>query len=351
MSSTKLTRGIAGAAIAALAVLVGTAASSVAQENRLLGMVEPVKATKPYRIGYASADMNSDFFLGLAYGAVDEAKQAGVQIARIVSAGGYGKVAEQVSQLEQLGALKLDAVIIVGAAFNGFDKVVDRLVEGGTKVVTVAAPIGAPKVSVGILQNEDKIGEALAQYICEAKPKATVITLPGPAGSEWNKLRFDGFKAAAQKCDLKLVGNTFAGNISIEDGQQQAADQLAKYPDADYIYAVAGIFAVGAAQQAKRMNSHAKVVTGTLTRRTINLLKDGTIQLVVSEPPIVFGRAALQYSVRLLNGDQLPHTITGIMPFPVAMVPNLKLTPANINSYDVNKYDLPPEGWTPPQLQ
>jgi len=350
MRRTKLTRGIAGAAIAAVAILAGATASSRAQD-RLLGMVEPVKAAKPYRIGYASADMNSDFFLGLAYGAVDEAKQAGAQITRIVSAGGYGKVAEQISQLEQFGALKLDGVIIIGAAFNGFDKVVDRLVEGGTKVVTVGAPIGAPKVSVGILQNEGKIGETLAEHICKAKPKATVITLPGPAGSEWNKLRFDGFKAAAQKCDLKLLGNTFAGNISIEDGQQQAADQLAKNPDADYIYAVAGIFAVGAAQQAKRMNSHAKVVTGTLTRRTIPLLKDGAIELVVSEPPIVFGRAGLQYTVRLLNGDQLPHTIPGIMPFPVAMVPNFSLTPANIGSYDVNKYDLPPEGWTPPQLQ
>lgn len=351
MSRMKLTRGMAGAAIAALAVLTGTAGSSVAQENRLLGMVEPVKATKPYRIGYASADMNSDFFLGLAYGAVDEAKKAGVDITRIVSAGGYGKVAEQVSQLEQLGALKLDAVIIVGAAYNGFEKVVDRLVEGGTKVVTVGAPIGAPKVSLGILQNEGKIGETLAQHVCQAKPKATVITLPGPAGSEWNKLRFDGLKAAAEKCDLKLVGNTFAGNIAIEDGQRQAADQLAKYPDADYIYAVAGIFAVGAAQQAKRMHSHAKVVTGTLTRRTIDLLKDGTIELVVSEPPIVFGRAGLQYTVRLLNGDPLPNMLTGIMPFPVAMVPNRSLTPANIGSYNVNEYDLPPEGWTPPQLQ
>ena len=351
MSRIKFTRGMAGAAITAVAVLVGTAASSVAQEDRLLGMVEPVKAPKPYRIGYASADMNSDFFLGLAYGSVDEAKKAGAEITRIVSAGGYGKVAEQVSQLEQFGALKLDAVIIVGAAFNGFDKVVDRLVEGGTKVVTVGAPIGAPKVSLGILQNEGKIGEMLAQHICDAKPKATVITLPGPAGSEWNKLRFDGFKAAASKCDLKLVGNTFAGNISIEDGQQQAADQLAKYPDADYIYAVAGIFAVGAAQQAKRMHSHAKVVTGTLTRRTINLLKDGEIELVVSEPPIVFGRAGVQYTVRLLNGDPLPNMLTGIMPFPVAMVPNFALTPANIGSYDVNKNDLPPEGWTPPQLQ
>jgi ribose transport system substrate-binding protein len=351
MIRRKFAREIAGSALAALCFLTWGVKGSMAEDDRLLGMVEPVKAKKPYRIGYASVDMNSDYFLGLAYGTLDEAKKAGVEVVRIVSAGGYGKVAEQVAQLEQLATLKLDAIIIVGAAFNGFDKVVDRLVEGGTKVVTTGVPIGSPKVSVAILQNEIKLGEALADSICKDKPKATVITLPGPAGSEWNKMRFDGFKAAAGKCDLKLVGNTFAGNISIEDGQKQAADQLAKYPNADYIYAVAGIFAVGAAQQAKRMNSDAKVVTGTLTRRTISLLKDGTIDLVESEPPIVFGRAGLQYTVRLLNGDPLPNLVNGLLPFPVVMVPNRALTPANIGSYDANQFDLPPEGWTPPQLQ
>lgn len=350
MIGRKLAREIAGSALAALCLLACGVRSSMA-EDRLLGMVEPVQAKKPYRIGYASVDMNSDFFLGLAYGTLDEAKKSGVDVVRIVSAGGYGKVAEQIAQLEQLATLKLDAIILLGAAFNGYDKVVDRLVAGGTKVVTVGMPVASPKVSVSILQDEGKLGEALADSICKDKPKATVITLPGPAGSEWNKLRFDGFKTGAAKCDLKLVGNTFAGNISIEDGQKQAADQLAKTPDADYIYAVAGIFAVGAAQQAKRMNSGAKVVTGTLTRRSISLLKDGTLAMVESEPPIVFGRAGLQYTVRLLNGDPLPNLVTDILPFPVVMVPNRSLTPANIGSYDPDQFDLPPQGWTPPQLQ
>jgi ribose transport system substrate-binding protein len=317
----------------------------------LLGMVEPVKAKKPYRIAYLSADMNSDFWLGLAYGVTDEAKRAGVNIVRILSAGGYGKVAEQIGQLEQVATLNIDAVIVAGAAFDGYDKVVDRLVEKGIKVVTIATPIGAPKTSLGILQNETGIGEQLADFVCKQKPGATVITLPGPPGTIWNKLRFDGFKSHGEKCGLKLVGNTFSGNIAIEEGQRQAGDLLLKYPDADYIYAVAGIFSVGAAQQAQRMHSKAKVVTGTLTRRTVDLLKDGAMSIVISEPPIVFGRAALEYTVRLLNGDPLPKLIPGIMPYPVAMVPNIALTTSSIATYDVNQYDLPPQGWTPPQLQ
>lgn len=337
--------------VVAACFMIGAATAGASAQDRLLGMVKPVKAKKPYRIAYASADMNADFWLGMAYGIVNEAKRAGVKIVRITSAGGYGKVAEQIGQLEQLRAMNLDAVILSSAAFNGYNKVVERLVDKGTKVIIVGTPIGSPKVSLGIMQNEIGIGQALAGYICKRDPGALVITLPGPAGSAWNKLRFDGFKTRAKKCRLKLVGNTFSGNIAIEDGQRQAADMLLKYPKADYIYAVAGIFSVGVAQQKRRMNSKAKIVTGTLTRRTVDLIKDGSISMVVSEPSIVFGRAAVQYTVRLLNGDKLPHMVKGIMPYPVALVPNKELTAKNIASHDVNAYDLPPKGWRPSQLQ
>jgi ABC-type sugar transport system substrate-binding protein len=349
--ASRFVGGVCASMLVATLVFCIGGSGAVRAEDRLLGMVEPVKAKKPYRIAYSSADMNADFFLALAYGVLDEAQQAGVQVVRVLSAGGYGHVAEQIAQLEELNTLNLDAVILVSAAFDGFDKVVERLVAKGTKVIMVGTPISSPKVSLAIMQNEPAIGKMEADYMCKQKPGATVITLPGPPGSEWNKLRFDGFKAAAEVCKLKLVGNAYAGNISIDDGQRQAGDWVLKNPDADYIYAVAGIFAVGAAQQAKRMNSHAKVVTGNFTRRTADLLKDGSMAMVVSEPAIVFGRAGVQYTVRILNGDPLPNLVDGIMPYPVALIPNHELTAETIGQYDLSKYDIQPEGWRPPQLQ
>ena len=81
---------------------------------------------------------------------------------------------------------------------------------------------------------------------------------------------------------LKLVGNNFEGNISIEDGQRQAADLLLKHP---------------------------------------------------------------------LNGDTLPNVVDNLQPFPVAVIPNTAVTPSTIGTYMVDDYDLPPEGWKPPQLQ
>ena len=121
-------------------------------------------------------------------------------------------------------------------------------------------------------------------------------------------------QGGAAKCDLNLVGNTFAGNIALEDGQRQAADQLLKHPDADYIYAVAGIFG-GRRPRGQAHASQAKVVTGNFTRRTVDLLKDDTMAVVISEPPIVLGRAAVQYAIRLLTEIHCQARY-GIMPFP-----------------------------------
>ena len=326
-------------------------ASAADTTDRFGGMSAPVMAKKPYKIAYAAVQMNEDFYLGMAWGIFDETKREGAQLVRITNAGGYGKTAAQIGQLEELRALGVDAVLIVGASFNGYDKVVERLNEAGIKVVSIASPIGAPLTTAGVTQDEKKLGATIADYVCKKDPKGTVLTLPGPAGTEWNKERFEGFKEKATSCGLKMVGNTFKGNISIEDGQAQAADGLLKYPEAKYVYAVAGAFAVGAGQQIKRSHGTAKVVTGTIDERTIELVKEGVVELVVSEPSVLFGRAAVQYAVRALNGDPLPDTIKGVLPYPAVFVPNKPVTADNVGSYNLYDYDLPPKGWTPPSLK
>jgi ABC-type sugar transport system substrate-binding protein len=156
--------------------------------------------------------MNADFFLALAYGVLDEAQRAGVQVVHVLSAGGYGKVAEQVAQLEELNTLKLDAVILVSTAFDGFDKVVDRLVTNGTKVIMVGTPISSPKVSLAVMQNEPGVGKMEADFICKQKPGATVITLPGWAvtgGETWTEAgpcAYCRHEITCRSCGGPLVG-------------------------------------------------------------------------------------------------------------------------------------------------
>src|ERR1700742_3047004 len=78
--------------------------------DRLRGLIEPVKAKKPYRVAFTAVHFIDDYWKGVAYGIIEEAKLTGVDVVRVLSAGGYGKIPEQIAQLETLAALDLDAV-------------------------------------------------------------------------------------------------------------------------------------------------------------------------------------------------------------------------------------------------
>lgn len=318
--------------------------------DRLRGVVEPTTAKKPYRIGVAVVQLADDYWKGMVYGLVDEAKQSKVEIVRVLAAGGYGKTSEQIAQLEALAALKVDAIILGAADFDGYDPIIKRLTDQGIKVIAAGVPVNSKQVALGVTMDEIEIGKTIANYICKQDPNAQVITLPGPKGPAWNKLRFDGVQAGAKACPgMKLEGNTFAGDIAIEDGQSQASDMMIKYPQAKYIYAAAGGLGIGAGLATKRMNRDTKVVTSAVTAKTVDLMKDGHIAMVVSEPGILIGRSLIQYTVRSLNGDALPNLKSGgPIPYPQFLIPMFELTSDKLTSYDLTNYDQPPSGWQPP---
>ena len=60
-----------------------------------------------------------DYWKGISYGLVEQFKEAGV-VLRLFGAGGYGKVAEQIAQLETLFT-DVDAIILGATNYNGYD--------------------------------------------------------------------------------------------------------------------------------------------------------------------------------------------------------------------------------------
>ncbi len=340
--------------LAACMLVTAAASSSLAASSNdpLGGMMERVKAKKPYRIAVSVIQFTDDYFLGVTYGLLEEAKWAGVEIVRLQSAGGYGKLAEQVEQLNEFAALNIDAVIVSTVAFDGFDRALEQLAQKGVKVIAVATAVNSKHVSVGVLADEVAIGATMAKYVCAKNPKATLVTIPGPAGAEWNKRQFDGFvNEAKRSCpDAKLLGNTFELGSSLEDGQTQAGNLLVKYPDADFVYTPATILGRGALQAVRRMKSKAIVISTAVSAETKEDIKSGQLGMVATYSGILYGRAAVQYAVRLLNGDPLSATKSdSYLPYPYALVPVFSITPENVDSSDVYKFDLAPRGWTPPQ--
>lgn len=329
------------------------ASAAAAQEDRLQGLIEPIKAEKPYKIGVTLVHLNDDFWKGIAYGIQDEAKRSGVKVVQISVAGAYGNVREQFAQLNALKSLGVDIAVVGAASFNGYDPIFKDMQKSGIKVVAAGIPVNSPNVTFGVGQDDKSIGVALADQICKAKPKSTVATIPGPAGAEWVRLRYVGFMEESKKCPgLNVLPGAFGGNVGLSYGLSQASDLLLKHPDAAFIYTPEISLGMGAAQAIKQLGKRTQVVSSSVVKEAIPMIKDGRFLAVVSEPGIIMGRLIVQYAIRQMEGKPMPNLHKDkTLPYPYVLTPPVVITPANIDSHPFNIYEIPPHDWRIDALQ
>jgi len=318
--------------------------------DRLRGVIAPITAKKPFTIGVTLVHLQDDFWKGMAYGIIDEAKRSNVKVLPVAVAGGYGNVQQQFAQLDALQARGADVVVLGAAAFDGYNPILKRLKQSGTTVIAAGIPVNSEGVTFGIGQSDKAIGVALAQAIC-ADTKGTpasVAVIPGPAGAEWANLRHEGFEQAAAACkQLKLEEAPVGGQMTLESGIAQTSDILQKHPDIKYVYTPAIALAMGAVQAGRHSQTPPKVVTGSIVKEAIPDLKDGRLLAVASEPGILIGRLVVQYAIRQHEGLPMPRIAKQAgLPYPEMDVPLTIINKETAKTYPFTDYDIVPAGWS-----
>lgn len=347
-TSLKRIPAILGAVVAGAALMgLGLGGASAAEADRLKGVVEPLKAEKPFTLGVTLVHLQDDFWKGIAYGIQDEAKRSGVNVLQISVAGAYGNVREQFAQLESLKARGANYVVVGAASFDGYDAMFKNLQSGGTKVLAAGIPVNSPNVTFGVGQDEGAIGTALAKALCAAKPNSTTLSIPGPAGAEWARLRYEAFQNEAKKCPgMKVKPGAFGGSLDLAYGMSQASDLLLRDPDADFIYTPVIPLGMGAVQAVRQQRKNVKVVSSVIVRESIPMIKDGRLLAVASEPGILMGRLIVQYAIRDREGKPMPNMVKdAALKYPYLLTPPLVITPENVSTYPFDEYDIPPKGW------
>lgn len=345
----RLAKTVGAAACAAAAVLASAAIPAAAAEaDRFKGLVEPIQAEKPFTIGVTLVHLQDDFWKGIAYGIQDEARRSGVQVMQVAVAGAYGNVREQFAQLEALKTRGANYVVVGAASFDGYDAVFKGLQSAGSKVLAVGIPVNSPNVTFGVGQDEGAIGTALAKAICAHKPASTTLTIPGPAGAEWTRLRYEAFRKEAGQCPgMKVVPGAFGGGVDLAYGMSQASDLLLRDPNADFIYTPVIPLGMGAVQAVRQQRRNVKVVSSAVVREAIPMIKDGRFLAVASEPGILMGRLIVQYAIRDHEGKPMPNMKKdAALPYPYVLTPPVVITPENASTYPFDVYEIPPQGWS-----
>lgn len=265
-----------------------------------------------YKIGVAYPFLAAPFWANEAYGIMDQAKTLGVDIVWL-SADGYDNIDKQNSQIEDLAAQGVDALLIAATSSSGTVPAVERAAAKGIPVFAHVTSTASPKIVSTVANDDVGIGRQQAQFMGEAlKGRGRVAMLNGPSAGEWSINRRAGFKEvmAAKYPGIVIVAEKY-GIPDRSEFQRITEDLLASTPDLDGIFTVADSIALGAADAAKNAGRLDRLVitTTSFSKETLPYLKSGAIDVNVDENPVLMGRLALNNVVRGLNGDPVPKMI------------------------------------------
>jgi len=301
----------------------------------------PAKPAKQYTIGVLLPQLSNPHFVGQAYGYIDEAEKLGAKVI-LFDAGGYQYLDRQISQMEDLIASKVDAIILVAVNGPGTIGAVDRAVAAGIPVINCNVMTGSDKVVTRVRSDDETIGQMQADFMGQAlKGEGKVVMLRGAPGTSWAENRGNAFKKRlAEKFPKVTVMGEQYSQSTPADGLKLMEDFLQTFPQIDGAYNGADTTAIGAAQAVLSAGKKGKVaITATdFQVDTEKFIRDGVMSATVAQQTVTIGRWGVRAAINVLEKREVPKAL---------WTPLLLITADNISNLDTSTLRAP-VGWKPP---
>jgi ABC-type sugar transport system substrate-binding protein len=299
--------------------------------------------SKKYHLAMVIPHVRDPYWVAVAYGAYEAAKDLGLRM-DLRPAGGYLKLGQMISDIEDLIARGVDGMVISAVDYSAVSVPVKKAWDSGIPTTFALIPTAyeeAPGVSI----NDYETGVIQAELAKERMPKdAKIFMLNGPPGVEWGKRRAQGFKETLAKIapEMTILGERFH-EMDRSIAQQLTEDALATWPDMDLIFCTADFQCKGAisALRAAGKKPGDIYVTGVhMDEESIQLLKDGWFAWGLSEGAALEGKYATWSLVNILEGNPVPKFM---------FVPIRAYTQDNIAEYEDSLVgiDFAAPGWKP----
>ena len=267
------------------------------------------RASQPWRICASIPHLKDDYWLGVNFGLVNEAKRLGVAL-NLYEAGGYENLATQQSQIaECVTQHKADALIIGAISAEGLNREIADYTAKGLPVIDLINGINSDKIAARVAADFYDMGLAAGKYITalQADPSkaAKVAWFPGPAGAGWVAAGDKGFRAALSGSALAILDGGF-GDTGLAAQTRLIEAVLDSHPDIDFIAGTA-VSAEAAVQvlQKRNLEQRIKVVAYYFGPGIYRGIKRGSILAAPSDSQAVLARISIDQAVRALEKQKL----------------------------------------------
>jgi ribose transport system substrate-binding protein len=258
-----------------------------------------------YKIGLSLSTLNNPFFVTLRDGAVDKAKELGIDLI-VVDA--QDKPSKQLNDIEDLIQQKVDLIIVNPTDSDAIVTAIEEANKAGIPVITVDRAANGGKVVAHIASDNVLGGAMAAKFIAEMlNGKGKVVELVGVPGTSAARDRGLGFETELKKYPgLVLVAKQTA-NFNRAEGLTVMENLLEAYPDIDAVFAQNDEMALGAIEAIKAAGKLDKIIVVGFDAipDAIEAVKKGEMEATIAQQPYLMGQLAVQKAFEYLETSSI----------------------------------------------
>ncbi len=288
---------------------------------------------KKFRIGYSQALGKNPFLIAMTSGArkaMEEWKAKGVEVELLLTDAGDTDMSKQVSDVEDIFAMKVDGLLIFPAAGSKLMSDPIRNLYNKNNIPVVVTDIGLSDAEWEsfIITDNYLGGKMLGELVAKSVPKgAKVITFDCNPAAENCIARQKGFEEAATAAGLKVLPEKTLP-LTLEDGRRLTEDTLTAIPDIAAIFHISQLSAQGSVAALKAMgNKTTKVVAFDIDAPSLQMIKDGSILALAVQEPYNIGYEGMNQILTVLTGGQASDNVD---------IPPVVATAKNANEFNDN---------------
>jgi ribose transport system substrate-binding protein len=273
----------------------------------LLGPVEASHAKEAKKIGLAVANLQANFFNQIKQSVEAYAGEKGITV---ITVDAKGDAATQVSQIQDLLAQNIDALIYIPAGATAAAVPVKAARAAGVPVVNIDRNAEGAPGDTFIATDSVTSARQVCDYIAkQAGGKGEMLIIHGQKGTTPEVDRSKGCGEALKNYpDVKVVGELWSEGWHQDEGFKLTQDLLQSHPNVSIIFGQADALALGAAQAVKVANPDHRIWVAGFDGDTAALvaLKQGVFDVTATQQTQKMGRMGVDSAIALVAGQKPP---------------------------------------------
>jgi ribose transport system substrate-binding protein len=270
--------------------------------------------SKQYTIGFTNPIASNDQLHTLQQAIEARAEALGD---KVISLNDNLDVNKQVSDIDQLVAQKVDAIIVFPLDPKAITPAVERAEAAGIKTIGINATLGntsaknAKPFDAAVNQGEEEMATGTAKFVIDQlHGKGNVLGIGLGVPVPTIEYQMQVMQDEVTKGGLTWLARVDNPTDDSAGAEPVVAQALLKYPDINAIMAYNDPSALGAVAAVKAAGDQGKIIITGANGVALDQVRDGEIALSYDLLPWVQGICYVNVITDILNGTQVPVTTT-----------------------------------------